>query len=82
MLIVGYRAPVLRDGKLGSEEKSPIHIADITRMCGMSNLSTRAGPVSEEKIRGILKRGVPTAGDALGSMQLLPKQRSMAQSIR
>ena len=27
-LIVGYRAPVLRDGKRGVEEKSPIHIAN------------------------------------------------------
>ena len=28
-LIVGFRAPVLPDGKLGREEKSPIHIARI-----------------------------------------------------
>jgi hypothetical protein len=68
-LIVGFRAPVLRDGKLGVEEKSPIHIADIVKMCGMSSLSTQGGPNSEEKIRGILKQRVPTAGDALGPMR-------------
>ena len=65
-LIVGFRAPVLRDGKLGREEKSPIHIADIVKMCGSSNLSTRVGPNSLEKIRGILKHVVPSAGEAQG----------------
>ena len=34
-LIVGYRAPVLRNGKPGIEVKSPIHIADIVRMYGL-----------------------------------------------
>ena len=41
-LIVGYRAPVLRDGERGVEEKAPIHIADIVRMLGMSISSTRS----------------------------------------
>ena len=67
-LIVGFRAPVLRDGKLGVEEKSPI-LADIVKMCGMSSLSTQGGPNSDEKIRGILKQRVPIAGDALGPMR-------------
>ena len=42
-LIVGFRAPVLRDGKRGIEEKSPIHIADIVRMLGMFNLQYHSG---------------------------------------
>ena len=56
-LIVGYRAPVLRDGKRGVEEKSPIHIADIVRMIGMSISSTMTGPDQQAPIRGILKQG-------------------------
>lgn len=49
-LIVGYRAPVLRDGKVGVEEKSPIHIADIVKMCVMSSLSTRVGPNLKKRL--------------------------------
>jgi hypothetical protein len=56
-LIVGYRAPVLLGGKLGKEEKSPIHVADIVRMCGASTSSTTEGPDSGRHIRGILSRG-------------------------
>ena len=74
-LIVGFRAPVLRDGKLGKEEKSPIHIADIVKMCGMSNLSTREGPGPAEKTRGILRRGVSTTGDALESRSRSRKEQ-------
>ena len=64
-LIVGFRAPVLHGGKIGNEEKSPIHIADIVRMCGMSASSPTTGP-DQPKIRGILKLGVPLAGKAMG----------------
>ena len=39
-LIVGYRAPVLSSGMLGREEKSPIHVADIVRMNGLSSAET------------------------------------------
>ena len=52
-LIVGYRAPVLQ-GRLGKEEKSPIHVADIVRMCGASTSSPQLGP-DHSKTRGILK---------------------------
>ena len=31
-LIVAYRAPVLAGGRVGREEKSPIHVADVIRM--------------------------------------------------
>ena len=57
----------MRDGKLGKEEKSPIHIADIVKICGMSNLSIREEPGPAKKTRGILLRGVSTTGDALES---------------
>ena len=57
-LIVGYRAPVLRDGKRGVEEKSPIHIADIVRMLGMPiSITPMTGPDQQDLIRGILKQG-------------------------
>ena len=56
-LIVIYRAPVLRDGKRGVEEKAPIHIADIVRLLGMSISSTTTGPGQQDLIRGILKQG-------------------------
>ena len=56
-LIVGFRAPVLRSGERGVEEKSPIHIADIVRMLGMSISSTMKRPDQQELIRGILKQG-------------------------
>ena len=56
-LIVGYRALVLRDGKRGVEEKSPIHIADIVRMLGMSISSTMTRPGHHDLVRGILKQG-------------------------
>jgi len=35
-LIVAYRAPVNSKGKVGFEEKAPIHIADVVRMYEMS----------------------------------------------
>ena len=38
-LIVAYRAPVLADGKIGREEKSPIHVADVMRMSGLNSES-------------------------------------------
>ena len=31
-LIVTYRAPVRNNGKTGNEEKSPIYIADVTKI--------------------------------------------------
>ena len=55
-LTVGYRTPVLRDGKRGVEEKAPIHIANIVRMLGMSIFSTMTGPCQQDLIRGILKQ--------------------------
>ena len=75
-LIVGYRAPVLLGGKLGKEEKSPIHVADIVQMCGASTSSTTEGPDSGRHIRGILKQGVPLAAEALSQ----PKLRSAEES--
>ena len=56
-LIVGYWAFVLRDGKRGVEEKSPIYIADIVRMQGLSISSSMKQPDQQELIRGILKQG-------------------------
>ena len=47
---------MLRDRKRGVEEKSPIHIADIVRMLGMSISSTMTGPDQQDLIRGILKQ--------------------------
>ena len=52
-LIVGYRAPVLSGGILGREEKSPIHVADIVRMHGLSTLSPPTGPAGNDASRGI-----------------------------
>ena len=68
-LIVGIRVPLLRDGKLGREEKLPMHIADIVKMCGMSHLSTREGPGPAEKTRAkrYIAARVSTARDALES---------------
>ena len=56
-LIVGYRAPVLRNGKRCVEDKAPIYIADIFLMLGMSISSTMKGPGQQAPIRGILKQG-------------------------
>ena len=67
-LIVGYRAPILNFGKIGNEEKSPIHIADIVRMCGMSASSPTAGP-DQPKIRGILKLGDAISWESYGAQQ-------------
>ena len=55
-VIVGYRAPVLRDGKRGVEEKSPIYIADTVRIQGLSISSTMKRSDQQELIRGILKQ--------------------------
>ena len=55
-LIVAYLAPVLQDGNSGVEEKSPIHIADVVRMHGLS-ISGTARPNQQALIRGILKQG-------------------------
>ena len=35
--IVAFRAPVLADEKIGREEKSPIHVADVVRMMNASS---------------------------------------------
>ena len=52
-LIVGY-------GKRGIEEKSPIHIADIVRMLGLSITSSMKQPDQQELIRGILRSQIIT----------------------
>ena len=70
-LIVGYRAPVLHGGKKGKEEKSPIHVADIVRMCGISTSSPKMGSDPADKIKGVLKQKVPAAAEVAG-----PKLRS------
>ena len=66
-LIVGYRAPVLSNGKLGREEKSPIHIADIVRMHGLSTSSSTSEPNSNAGIRGILKPGGSSGKETVNS---------------
>ena len=40
-LIVAYRAPVLAHGKIGREEKAPIHVADVIRMSGVNSSSRK-----------------------------------------
>ncbi len=81
-LIVGFRAPGLRHGKLGVETKSPIQIADIVKMCGMSSLSTQGGPNSDEKIRGILRQRVPTAGNALEPMRSRKEKGGFPKGVK
>ena len=61
---------------MGKEEKSPIHVADIVRMCGASTSSTTEGPDSGRHIRGILKQGAQSAAEALTQ----PKLRSAEES--
>ena len=61
---------MLRDGKRGVEEKSPIHIADIVRMSGMSISSTMKRPDQQELIRGILKQGHSATKESLKTMKL------------
>ena len=39
-LIVAYRSPVLTSGRVGVEEKSPIHVADVVRMMSETNLGS------------------------------------------
>jgi len=60
-VIVAYRAPVNKDGRVGFEEKSPIHVADVVRMIELSNsrLNEEESELSDErKVRSILKAGI------------------------
>jgi hypothetical protein len=66
-LIVGYRAPVLRNGILGVEEKSPIHIADVVRMYGLLISSPTQRPDQDEPVRGILKQAQSSAKQSVKS---------------
>ena len=66
-LIVGYRAPVLRNGILGVEEKSPIHIADVVRMYGLLISSPTQRPDLDEPVRGILKQAQSSAKQSVKS---------------
>ena len=66
-LIVAYRAPVNSKGKVGFEEKSPIHIADVVRMYEMSTtrLNEEAPEHSAELVlRSILKTAGHEADEA------------------
>ena len=50
-----------KDGRVGFEEKSPIHVADVVRMIELSNsrLNEEESELSEErKVRSILKAGI------------------------
>ena len=63
-LIVAYRAPMNSKGKVGFEEKSPIHIADVVRMYEMSTarLNDEEPEHSAELVlRSILKSAGPEA---------------------
>ena len=66
-LIVGYRAPVLRNGILGVEEKSPIHIADVVQMYGLLISSPTQRPDQDEPVRGILKQAQSSAKQSVKS---------------
>jgi hypothetical protein len=44
--IVAYRAPVLANDKIGREEKSPIHVADVIRI---SDANVRLGKEQAKK---------------------------------
>ena len=57
-LIVAYRAPVNKTGRVGFEEKSPIHIADVVRMCELSTSrlnDEESERSAEPAVRSILK---------------------------
>ena len=60
-VIVAYRAPVNKDGRVGFEEKSPIHVADVVRMIELSTSRLNDGESElsdERKVRSILKAGI------------------------
>ena len=67
-LIVAYRAPVNKTGRVGFEEKSPIHIADVVRMCELSTsrLNDEESERSNDEltVRSILKTAGPEAAEA------------------
>ena len=45
--IVAFRAPVLASGKIGREEKSPIHVADVIRMSAVNARLEKNKPCHE-----------------------------------
>jgi hypothetical protein len=60
-VIVAYRAPVNKDGRVRFKEKSPIHTADVVRMIELSTsrLNNGESELSDErKIRSIFKAGI------------------------
>ncbi len=57
-VIVAYRAPVHKDGRVGFEEKSPIYFAEVVRMIELcySRFNEEESELSDErKVRSILK---------------------------
>ncbi len=52
---------MLRNDKLGVEEKSPIHIADVVRMYGLLISSPTKRPDQDNPVRGILKQAHSSA---------------------
>ena len=81
-LIVGYRAPVLRNGLPGVEEKSPIHIADVVRMCGLLISSSTKRPDQDEPVRGILKQDHSSAKESVKSKKHSKKEKGGVSKTR
>ena len=77
-LIVAYRAPVDINGRVGFEEKSPIHIADVVQMTEMSTsrLNDEESELSNDvrAVRGILK--------AVGHEALLASSAGSKKKVR
>ena len=56
--IVAFRAPVLAGGKIGREEKSPIHVADVIRMSDSNSRGRGEVPATELNARLGVKSGL------------------------
>jgi hypothetical protein len=81
-LIVGYRAPVLRSGLPGVEEKSPIHIADVVRMCGLLISGTTRVLDRDEPVKGILKQDHSSAKESVKSKKHSKKEKGGVSKTR
>ena len=56
--IVAFRAAVLAGGKIGREEKSPIHVADVIRMSDSNSRGQGEVPATELNARLGVKSGL------------------------
>jgi len=72
---------VLSGGILGREEKSPIHVADIVRMHGLSTSSPPTGPAGNDVSRGILKQGVSLVKRTVNPKLLSDEEKGDSSSL-